>query len=165
MRAVASRRAGEKGLQVDTVLTDLTAEPLGVEGPFDAVTVMWGLRYLGDPAGTLRRLAALVAPGGQVIVVDFVEPSGGVVTRMAAAYFFRVLPRIAGAIAGRRGLYHELVATTHAMGSREHLMFLVHEAGLEIVEQHTMGFGLVVGLVAAVRSPTDPRTRCPHVAG
>ena len=150
MLAVASRRARENGLRVDTVLTDLTADPPGVDGPFDALTVMWGLRYLGDPAGTLRRLAALVAPGGRVIVVDFVEPSGGIVTRMAAAYFFRALPRIAGAIAGRRRLYHELVATTHAMGSREHLMFLVREAGLEIVEQHTMGFGLVVGLVAVV---------------
>lgn len=152
MLAVASRRAGEKGLRVDTVLTDLTADPPGVDGPFDALTVMWGLRYLGDPAGTLRRLAALVAPGGRVIVVDFVAPTGGVVTRIAAAYFFRVLPRIAGAIAGRQELYHELVVTTRAMGSREHLMSLVREAGLEIVEQHTMGFGLVVGLVAVVRT-------------
>lgn len=152
MLAVASRRAEERGLHVDTVLTDLTAEPPGVDGPFDALTVMWGLRYLEDPAGTLRRLAELVAPGGRVIVVDFVEPSGGLVTRMAAVYFFRVLPRIAGAIAGRRRLYHELVATTRAMGSREHLMLLVREAGLEIVEQHTMGFGLVVGVVAVARS-------------
>ena len=152
MLAVASRRAREKSLRVDTVITDLTAEAPGVDGPFDALTVMWGLRYLGDPAGTLRRLAALVAPGGHVIVVDFVEPPGGVVTHMAAAYFFRVLPWIAGAIAGRQTLYHELAATTHAMGSREHLMFLLREAGLEIVEQHTMGFGLVVGLVAVARS-------------
>jgi len=152
MLAVASRRARAKSLQVDTVLTDLTTGPAGVEGPFDALTVMWGLRYLGDPAGTLRRLAALVAPGGRVIVVDFVEPSGGVVARMAAAYFFRVLPWIAGVLAGRRQLYGELVATTHAMGSREHLIFLLREAGLEVVEQHTMGFGLVVGLVAVVRT-------------
>lgn len=156
MLAVASRRAREKGMRVDTVLSDLTTEPPGVDGPYDALTVMWGLRYLGDPAGTLKRLAALVVPGGRVVVVDFVEPDGGVVTRMAATYFFRVLPRIAGALAGRRVLYRELVATTHAMGSREHLMFLLREAGLEIVEQHTMGFGLVVGLVAVVRT-TDAR--------
>ena len=151
MLAVASRRADKKGLRVDTVLTDLTAEPPGVDGPFDALTVMWGLRYLGDPAGTLRRLAALVAPGGRVIVVDFVEPTGGVVAHMAAAYFFLILPRVAGTLSGRRRLYHELVATTHAMGSREHLVFLVRQAGLEVVEQHTMGFGLVVGLVAVTK--------------
>jgi demethylmenaquinone methyltransferase/2-methoxy-6-polyprenyl-1,4-benzoquinol methylase len=156
MLAVASRRAAEKGLCVDTILTDLTAEPLGVEGPFESLTVMWGLRYLGDPIGTLRRLAALVAPGGRVVVVDFVEPSGGVVTRVAAAYFFRVLPWIAGALAGRRQLYGELVATTHSMGSREHLASLVGEAGLEIVEQHAMGFGLVVGLVAVVPTTATP---------
>ena len=39
-----------------------------------------------------------------------------------------------------------------ADSTREHLMFLVRKAGLEIVEQHTMGFGLVVGLVAVVRT-------------
>lgn len=114
---------------------------------------MWGLRYLEDPASTMRRLAELAARVGRIIVVDFVEPSGGVVTRMAAVYLFRILPRIAGAVAGQQRLHHELVATTHAMGSREHLRSLVREAGLEIVEQHAMGFGLVVGLVAIVRTP------------
>jgi len=38
-----------------------------------------------------------------------------------------------------------------AMGSREHLMFLLREAGLEIAAQQSMAFGLVVGLVAIVR--------------
>jgi demethylmenaquinone methyltransferase/2-methoxy-6-polyprenyl-1,4-benzoquinol methylase len=151
MLAVASRHAREMGLRVDTVITDLTAEAPGVDGPFDALTVMWGLRYLGDPVSTLRRLATLVVPGGRVIVVDFVEPAGGLATRLAAAYFFRILPSVAGALAGRRALYRELVATTRAMGSREHLISLVRQAGLEIVEECAMGFGLVVGLVAVVR--------------
>jgi len=152
MLAVASRRAQEKGLRADTVVIDLTADPPCVDGPFDALTVMWGLRYLADPAATLRRLAALVVPGGRVIVVDFVEPTGGLLTRMAAVYFFHVLPWIAGALAGRQRLYDELTTTTHAMGSREHLMFLMSEAGLEIVEQKAMGFGLVIGLTARAAS-------------
>lgn len=148
MLDVATRRARDKGLHVDIVTTDLTSDELGSIGaPFDAVTVMWGLRYLADPSGVLRRLSGLLAPGGRVIVVDFVEPSGGALTHVAAAYFFRVLPRIASVLAGRRQLYQELIATTHAMGPREHLLSLVRQAGLEIVEQRTMGFGLVVGIV------------------
>lgn len=152
MLAVASRRAQKKGLRVDTVVTDLTAGPPAIEGPFDALTLMWGLRYLEDPATTLRRLSALVVPDGRVVVVDFVEPTGGIVTRMAAAYFFHVLPRIAGALAGRQRLYHELTATTHAMGSAEDLASVVRAASLEIVEQRAMGFGLVIGIVARVAS-------------
>lgn len=152
MLAVARRRAIERNLDVRTVVADLTAEPLGIDGPFDAATAMWGLRYVDDPAQVLRGLAALIAPGGRVVVVDFIEPSRGLVTHLAAAYFFRLLPRIAGALAGRRELYRELVATTHAMGSRERLLALVRDAGLEVAEQHVMGFGLVLGLVAVARS-------------
>lgn len=151
MLAVAGRRASDRGLDLRMVVADLTAEPLDVGGPFEAVTVMWGLRYLRDPAGALRRLAALVAPGGRVVVVDFVEPAGGIVTRLAAAYFFRVLPWIAGTLAGRRELYRELVATTHAMGTREHLLAYVRNAGLDVSEQRVMGFGLVLGVVAVPR--------------
>ena len=54
---------------------------------------------------------------------------GGAITHLAAAYFFRVLPWIAGTLAGRRELYRELVSTTHAMG-----------------------FGLVLGVVAVAPS-------------
>lgn len=152
MLAVASRRAQEKGLRADTIVTDLTTDPPAIEGPFDAITVMWGLRYLADPAVTLNRLRTLIVPGGRIVVVDFVEPTGGLVTRMAAAYFFHVLPWIAGALAGRQQLYRELTVTTHAMGSRDDLMAIVRQAGLEIVEQRVMGFGLVIGLTARATS-------------
>lgn len=148
MLEVARRRARGRGLDVSTLVADLSAEPLGVDGAFDAVTLMWGLRYLDDPAGVLRRLFSLVAPGGRIVVIDFVEPAGGAFTRLVAAYFFRVLPWIASALAGRRELYRALVSTTHAMGSRERLLAHVRDAGLEVTQQRTMGFGMVVGVVA-----------------
>ncbi len=152
MLAVALRRAHSRGIAVETAVTDLASEPLDVGGPFDAITVMWGVRYLDDPVGVLKRLTSSLAPDGRVIVVDFVEPSDGLISRLAASYFFGVLPRIAGALAGHRELYRELTATTHAMGSRQNLARLVRDAGLEVVEQHVMGFGLVVGIVARAGS-------------
>jgi len=153
MLAVAQQRARHRRLNVRTLLVDLTDEALDVQGSFDAVTVMWGLRYLGDPSGVLRRLSALVDPGGRVVIVDFVEPDGGFIARLAAGYFFRILPWVAGVLAGRRDLYRELVVTTRAMGSKDHLVSLVEDAGLEIVQQRVMGFGLVLGLVAGSRDP------------
>ena len=154
MLAVARRRADERGLSVRRIVADLADESPEVGGPYDAVTLMWGLRYLDDPANALRRLASLVVPSGRIVVVDFVEPSSGVISYLAAAYFFNVLPWIAGTLAGRRELYRELVATTHAMGTREHLVSLVREAGLVVEREHVMGFGLVAGVVA--KHPTQP---------
>jgi demethylmenaquinone methyltransferase / 2-methoxy-6-polyprenyl-1,4-benzoquinol methylase len=150
MLQAARAFARARGVQVDTVTTDLASEQPAGLGAFDALTVMWGLRYLHDPAGTLKRLSALIVPGGRIVVVDFTEPDGGALTRGAAWYFFRILPRIAGTLAGRSQLYRELIATTHTMGSRQHLIELVGQAGLEVIEQRVMGFGLVVGVVAVV---------------
>jgi demethylmenaquinone methyltransferase/2-methoxy-6-polyprenyl-1,4-benzoquinol methylase len=154
MLAVARRRADAKGLKVHRNLADLAGDSPDVGGPYDAVTVMWGLRYLDNPAETLRRLASLIVPSGRIVVVDFVEPSGSIITQLAALYFFHILPWIAGTLAGNRELYRELVATTHEMGNREHLVSLVHQAGLEVERQHVMGFGLVVGIVA--KRPRTP---------
>lgn len=152
MLDVATQRARSAGLDVRAETVDLTADPLRFDrAPFDAITVMWGLRYLDDPSRVLRALATLLRPGGRLVVVDFVEPDGGVVSQLADVYFFRILPRIASALAGKRELYRELVTTTHAMGPAEHLAGLVEAAGFAVTEQRRMGFGLVRGIVAELR--------------
>lgn len=149
MLEVASERARERGLEVRTVSADLSAESLEIEGaPFDAIVAMWGLRYVDDPAHVLANLSALLRPGGRLVVVDFVEPPPLLVSQIAAMYFFRVLPRVAGALAGRRELYGVLGESTHRMGSAERLLGLVEETGFAITETRSMGFGLVFGFVA-----------------
>jgi demethylmenaquinone methyltransferase/2-methoxy-6-polyprenyl-1,4-benzoquinol methylase len=148
MLAVAARRASRLGLKVDCVTADLALADASVPGaPFDAITMVFGVRYLDDPSGVIRRLSALLAQDGRFIVMDFVEPDGGLLSRPASFYFFRVLPRIAGVLAGRGDLYQRLVTTTHAIHGRGHLEKVVREAGLEVAETRVMGFGLVVGIV------------------
>ena len=149
MLAVADARAREASLTVAIDRLDLTAEPLAVPGaPFDAITMVFGARYLEDPVGVVRSLAGCLTPGGTLVLVDFVEPKPTVFSRIAAFYFFRVLPGLAGALAGRRELYDRLIATTRAMGPPEHLVRIASDAGLEVTGTRSMGFGLVLGVVA-----------------
>ena len=157
MLSVAMRRARERGLEVACVQTDLTTTTVSVPGaPFDAIMMVFGARYLEDPATVIRNLSLLLGDGGRFVVLDFVEPDGGVLSRLASIYFFRILPRIAGRLAGRRELYSRLVETTHAMHGQEHLEAIVRDAGLTIVETRLMGFGLVVGIVAIPGSRATP---------
>lgn len=149
MLEVARRRARASGLEVRFLETDLAAEPPDVPGaPFDAITLVFGMRYLDDPVRVLRGLATLLATGGPLLIVDFVEPDGSLISRFAAFYFFRVLPRIASLLAGKRGLYDRLVASTHRMGGAERLVSLAQQADLTVTETRMMGFGLVAGVVA-----------------
>ena len=46
------------------------------DGQFDALTFTYLLRYVEDPAATLRELVRVVKPGGSVAALEFGVPSG-----------------------------------------------------------------------------------------
>ncbi len=45
------------------------------DGEFDALTFTYLLRYVDDPAATMRELARVVKPGGRIGMVEFGVPS------------------------------------------------------------------------------------------
>jgi 2-polyprenyl-6-hydroxyphenyl methylase/3-demethylubiquinone-9 3-methyltransferase len=74
----------------------VSAEDLARERPadFDAVTCMELLEHVPDPAAMLATLAALVRPGGDVIVSTLNRhPRAFAVAIIGAEYIARVLPR------------------------------------------------------------------------
>ena len=74
----------------------IAAEELAQEraGAFDLVTCMEMLEHVPDPASTLSALAALVKPGGDVIVSTLNRsPLAFAVAIVGAEYIARVLPR------------------------------------------------------------------------
>jgi demethylmenaquinone methyltransferase / 2-methoxy-6-polyprenyl-1,4-benzoquinol methylase len=53
------------------------AEQLPFEdGSFDALTFTYLLRYVDDPAATMRELARVVRPGGRIAMLEFYVPRG-----------------------------------------------------------------------------------------
>lgn len=152
MLAEADAGARRRGVSVDVVETDL-AEAEQIPGaPFDALTLTFGIRYLEDPSRVLAHLAALLKPGARVVLLDFTEPDGGFISKLAGAYFFGVLPKLAGALAGRRELYRLLVRTTRQIEGPWVLEDIATGAGLQLVGTRVMGFGLVTGVLALVPS-------------
>lgn len=149
MLEVAERRIARDGAPVRAVRVDLTADELPfAPGTFDALTCVFGVRYLEEPARTLSNLATLVGRGGRVIVMEFVEPRPTGIQRLAAAYYFGLLPKIASAAAGSSALYEYLTTSTRRLGPPSNLDALVRDAGLRIARTRTMGFGLVHGIIA-----------------
>jgi demethylmenaquinone methyltransferase / 2-methoxy-6-polyprenyl-1,4-benzoquinol methylase len=58
-------------------LVEAGAENLPFEdGSFDALTFTYLLRYVDDPAATLRELARVVRPGGTIASLEFAMPAG-----------------------------------------------------------------------------------------
>jgi demethylmenaquinone methyltransferase/2-methoxy-6-polyprenyl-1,4-benzoquinol methylase len=71
------------------------------DGVFDALTFTYVLRYVEDPAATLRELARVVKPGATVASLDFMAPPGHFWYGWWWIYTRLVLP-VAGLVTGGR---------------------------------------------------------------
>src|SRR4029450_8244956 len=82
----------------DVELVEASADAIPFpDGAFDHLTVTYLLRYVDDPAATLRELARVVRPGGIVASLEFGVPGG--VWRAAWEAWVRLPPP-----GGRRGV-------------------------------------------------------------
>jgi len=91
---VAELHALEGGIRVE--YRAIGAEELAQERPaaFDLVTCMEMLEHVPDPAATVKALAALVKPGGHIVVSTLNRnPLAFAVAIVGAEYIARVLPR------------------------------------------------------------------------
>ena len=77
MLAAGRTRVAGAGLASRIELRDGNAESLPFsDGEFDALTFTYLLRYVDDPAATIRELARVVRTGGTVAMLEFAVPHG-----------------------------------------------------------------------------------------
>ena len=77
MLAAGRERVARAGLGERIELREGRAESLPFEdASFDALTFTYLLRYVDDPAATMRELARVVRPGGTVAMLEFAVPLG-----------------------------------------------------------------------------------------
>jgi demethylmenaquinone methyltransferase / 2-methoxy-6-polyprenyl-1,4-benzoquinol methylase len=115
------------------------------DGEFDALTFTYLLRYVDDPAATLRELARVVRPGATIATLEFAVPPRAVARMLWTLYTRLGLPAL-GRLASRdwyevgrflgpsiTGFYRR-----HPLASLEALW---REAGIGRVELRSMSLG------------------------
>jgi demethylmenaquinone methyltransferase/2-methoxy-6-polyprenyl-1,4-benzoquinol methylase len=128
------------------------------DATFDALTFTYLLRYVTDPAATLRELARVVRPGGTVASLEFAVPPAPVWLPAWRLYTRVVLPA-AGLLTGGREWAH--VGRFLGPSIEEHYrrfpvarhVAIWREAGFEDVRTRTMSLG--GGLVMRGRRTSD----------
>jgi demethylmenaquinone methyltransferase/2-methoxy-6-polyprenyl-1,4-benzoquinol methylase len=99
----AQQRVRRRGMAGRIRLVLGRAEQLPfADATFDALTFTYLLRYVADPAATLRELVRVVRPGGAIASLEFLVPSHPVWRLGWLGYTRAVLPA-AGLLAGGRG--------------------------------------------------------------
>jgi demethylmenaquinone methyltransferase/2-methoxy-6-polyprenyl-1,4-benzoquinol methylase len=112
------------------------------ETTFDAVTVAFGLRNFGDRARCLAEAYRVLVPGGRLYILEF-SRCWGLIRPAYDLYLRRILPRLAGFIAGDRRAYEYLGETIDAFPGPPALAEEMHRAGFHKVWATRMSMGIV----------------------
>ena len=123
-----------------------------VDGEFDALSFTYLLRYVDDPAATLRELARVVAPGGRIGMVEFGVPSDRALRALWRLHTRAGLPLLGRVVS--RDWYDvgrflgPSIEQFHA--ATPDLPALWRDAGISQARQRTLSFGAGI-LVTGVR--------------
>jgi len=136
VRAVAKSAATPiRWIEADALLLPFA------DASFDLVTSAFGFRNLANYDAGLREIVRVLAPGGQVGLLDFGEP-GGVVGKFYRFYFRQVLPRLGTVISGVRGPYAYLPASVLRFPPPAQMLERMKKAGLREVSWSPYTFGI-----------------------
>ncbi|HTV83002.1 MAG TPA: ubiquinone/menaquinone biosynthesis methyltransferase [Acidobacteriaceae bacterium] len=123
--------------------------PMG-DGSLDLITTAFGFRNLANYQAGLVEFFRVLAPGGEVGILDFSEP-GGMTGRLYAFYFRRVLPGIGNWLSGDRGAYRYLPESVKRFPRPEAMLAMMRKAGFVDVEWRPYSFG-IAGLWRGVKA-------------
>lgn len=142
MLGVARRRAEARLGGTRLRYLHARAEALPLEtGSVPVVTLAFGLRNMTDPAGALREVARVLAPGGSLILLEFSRPAAWF------APFYRlharaVIPALGALIARDRGAYRYLVDSIQRFPARDDIARELAAAGLRLNRERAFVFGV-----------------------
>ena len=108
---------------------------------FQLVTAAFGFRNLANYDRGLAEIYRVLAPQGEVGILDFGEPKG-LIGKLYRVYFRRVLPAIGTLISGVRGPYAYLPASVLRFPSPNEMLQRMRAAGFREVTWTPYTFGI-----------------------
>jgi demethylmenaquinone methyltransferase/2-methoxy-6-polyprenyl-1,4-benzoquinol methylase len=117
------------------------------DGTLHLVTTAFGFRNLANYEAGLAEFRRVLAAGGELGILDFSEP-GGILGRLYAFYFRRVLPRIGRMLSGSGGAYAYLPASVERFPAPAEMVASLERAGFRDARWTPYTFG-IAGLYTA----------------
>ena len=117
------------------------------DGTLQLLTTAFGFRNLANYEAGLREFYRALAPGGELGILDFSEP-GGILGKLYAFYFRRVLPRIGRLLSGASNAYAYLPVSVGRFPSPPEMLATLERVGFRDTRWTPYTFG-IAGLYTA----------------
>jgi demethylmenaquinone methyltransferase/2-methoxy-6-polyprenyl-1,4-benzoquinol methylase len=118
-------------------------------GSIDLITTAFGFRNLANYRAGLEEFHRVLRPGGQFGILDFSEP-GGLLGKLYAFYFRRILPAVGSRISGSSGPYAYLPASVHRFPQPKEMLQEMRDVGFVEVSWKQYSFG-IAGLYCGMK--------------
>ncbi|MBT9332852.1 ubiquinone/menaquinone biosynthesis methyltransferase [Paracidobacterium acidisoli] len=117
------------------------------------ITTAFGFRNLSSYRAGLEEFFRVLAPGGEVGILDFSEP-GGLLGRLYAFYFRRVLPAIGSRLSGVAGPYAYLPSSVANFPPPPQMLDLMRSTGFTQVSWTPYSLG-IAGLYRGIKPSAE----------
>lgn len=118
------------------------------DGSFDAVTVGFGIRNVGEIGVGLAEVRRVLRPGGRFVCLEFSRPVWWPLRVFYRFYLFRVVPLVGRVITGNYQGFRYLASSIANFPNQDRLRDTMLEAGFSRVEFFNLTGGIVAVHVA-----------------
>jgi demethylmenaquinone methyltransferase/2-methoxy-6-polyprenyl-1,4-benzoquinol methylase len=133
-------RVKAPGIQFE--VADVTKLPYP-DASFDVASISFGIRNVNDPGRGIAEMTRVLRPGGRLIVLEFGQPRSRAFGAVYDWYRRTVLPRVGGAITGRREAYEYLEESAGAFPCGGDFVRLMKDSGsFSSVDATPLTFGI-----------------------
>ena len=155
MLRLGAAKVAAKGpsARVDLLVGDAEQLPFQ-DNTFDMVTGAFGVRNFGHIPSGLAEAHRVLKPGGQLLVLDFCEPTAPLFRQLYLFYFHKVLPLIGGLISGQRRAYAYLPRSVGTFPQGRAFVELLVAAGFSQTRYMPMTLG-IAAVYQGFKGPVD----------
>lgn len=109
---------------------------------FDAVTCAYGVRNFSDLDNGLSEMFRVLAPGGQLVILEFSYPSNALVRAVYDFFFTRIMPRVGKAVSKDAAAYTYFRNSVKGFIWGQEMADRIMSAGFSDVRFRTLTFGI-----------------------